>query len=128
MGGLENLSLIPGTAGAAPLQNIGAYGVEVKDVIEYVDTIDLSTGQSNRFSNKECQFQYRESVLSVPIKKYFISKYYFKVNQKESCVKDPIQCIAGLLQQHKIITPTIRGIRAVIAVTKQVAHLIRGSR
>ena len=117
-GGLENLSLIPGTAGAAPLQNIGAYGVEVKDVIEYVDTIDLSTGQSNRFSNKECQFQYRESVFKRPDQKnIFISSITLRLTKKNHALKTQYSALQEVLQQHKIITPTIHDIsRAVIAV------------
>lgn len=59
--GLENLSLIPGTAGAAPIQNIGAYGVEVKDFIESVSAISLRDGSKKVFSNTECEFAYRDS-------------------------------------------------------------------
>lgn len=59
--GVENLSLIPGTVGAAPVQNIGAYGTEVKDVIESVRAMDLGTGAIRDFSNAECRFSYRES-------------------------------------------------------------------
>ena len=60
--GLENLSLIPGTVGAAPIQNIGAYGVEIKDFIDEVHCVDLKTGQHQIFKNCDCQFAYRESV------------------------------------------------------------------
>nr|WP_295899061.1 UDP-N-acetylmuramate dehydrogenase [uncultured Bdellovibrio sp.] len=59
--GLENLSLIPGTAGAAPIQNIGAYGVEVKDMLWEVACLDLQSGENKVFSNKECHFAYRDS-------------------------------------------------------------------
>lgn len=60
--GIENLALIPGLVGAAPIQNIGAYGVEVKDYIRHVDFIDLKTGQLERLSNQQCQFFYRDSI------------------------------------------------------------------
>jgi UDP-N-acetylmuramate dehydrogenase len=60
--GLENLSLIPGTVGASPVQNIGAYGVEAKDTIESVRVIDMRTGKEETFSNEECKFAYRTSV------------------------------------------------------------------
>lgn len=59
--GLENLSLIPGTVGAAPIQNIGAYGVEVKDSLWEVTCLDLQSGEKKVFSNKECRFSYRDS-------------------------------------------------------------------
>ena len=60
--GLENLALIPGLVGAAPIQNIGAYGVEVKETIESVDYIDLESGQTVTLTNAECQFAYRDSI------------------------------------------------------------------
>lgn len=60
--GLENLSLIPGTVGAAPIQNIGAYGLEVAERLACVDTIDLNTGEARRFTAADCRFGYRDSV------------------------------------------------------------------
>lgn len=60
--GLENLALIPGNVGSAPIQNIGAYGKELKDVCAYVDIVELSTGYVHRLTNKECQFGYRDSI------------------------------------------------------------------
>ncbi len=62
IGGLENLALIPGTVGAAPIQNIGAYGVEFKDVCDYVNVIDLENGKTQRLGNQDCQFAYRDSI------------------------------------------------------------------
>ncbi|KAI5641892.1 FAD binding domain-containing protein [Phthorimaea operculella] len=62
MPGLENLAMIPGCAGSAPIQNIGAYGVEFKQVCQYVDCIELETGKAIRLNNEECQFGYRDSI------------------------------------------------------------------
>lgn len=117
-GGLENLSLIPGTTGAAPLQNIGAYGVEVKDVIEHVDTMDLSTGQSHRFTNEECRFGYRESVFKQPEQKnIFISSITLRLTKKNHAIKTQYSALQEVLQHDKITSPTIHDIsRAVIAV------------
>jgi UDP-N-acetylmuramate dehydrogenase len=67
-GGIENLSLIPGTVGAAPMQNIGAYGVEIKDTIESVSFIDLKTGEQNVLPGSQCNFGYRESIFKHELK------------------------------------------------------------
>ena len=81
--GIENLSLVPGTVGAAPMQNIGAYGVEIKDVLENVEAYEIENGEKRVFSNKECEFRYRESIFKNKLKgKYFISAVILKLSKK----------------------------------------------
>ncbi|KIE64116.1 UDP-N-acetylmuramate dehydrogenase [Candidatus Riesia pediculischaeffi] len=80
--GLENLSFIPGSVGAAAIQNMGAYGIEFKDICEYVDTIDLSDGKIKRFYKEECQFKYRESIFKdIKYKKFVVVSVCLKVSK-----------------------------------------------
>lgn len=78
--GIENLSLIPGTVGAAPIQNIGAYGMEVKDVVETVNTIDMESGKQVEFDNASCQFGYRDSLFK-QTRIYVVTSVVFRLNK-----------------------------------------------
>lgn len=103
--GVENLSLIPGQVGAAAVQNIGAYGVEVKDVITAVAAVDLTDGDVIVFSNVDCGYAYRNSIFKRPEnKKYVITSVYFRL----SLVEEYSLSYAGL---RDIQEPSLRKVR-----------------
>jgi len=79
--GLENLSLIPGTVGAAPMQNIGAYGVEIKDVFAGLTALDRQTGELRDFSLEECNFAYRDSLFKQQPGRWLILRVRFKLDR-----------------------------------------------
>lgn len=80
--GIENLSLIPGSVGAAPIQNIGAYGVEVKDYIFKINGVDLDNKTKKTYNNSSCDFSYRNSIFKKILKnKFFITSVIFKLNK-----------------------------------------------
>lgn len=117
--GMENMSLIPGTLGAAPIQNIGAYGIELKDICLGLDAIDLKSGASVHFSQEDCRFGYRDSVFKGELKgQYFIYKIYFKLSRTQ-----PINMNYGTIKQELenagITHPSHRDIsNAVIAIRR----------
>lgn len=119
-GGVENMSLIPGTIGAAPMQNIGAYGVEVKDVIKTVEAIDVNSGELRVFSNRECEFGYRESVFKHKLRgKYFISSVTLTLTKKNHVLNTSYGAIQQTLDQQRV-TASIQSIsHAVIAIRQQ---------
>jgi UDP-N-acetylmuramate dehydrogenase len=119
-GGVENLSLIPGTTGAAPIQNIGAYGVEIKEIIKKVVAINLLTGEQKSFSNAECMFGYRESIFKHDLKeKYFISSVTLTVTKKNHLLNTSYGAIQDTLKAMNVMQPTIKTISdAVIHIRK----------
>jgi len=113
-GGIENLALIPGTAGAAPVQNIGAYGVELKDVLISVECVDLVSGEVCNFSQTECEFGYRDSVFKRHFRhRFLISSIRIRL-QKNPSLKLNYGEIQQQLQQKNILAPTLRDVFNVI--------------
>ena len=95
LGGIENLSLIYGTVGAAPVQNIGAYGVEFKDVCHSVKALNRITGEFTLFSAKECCFSYRDSIFKHQLDQWVVTQVRLKLDYQA-----PIQIGYSALQQN----------------------------
>ena len=115
-GGLENLSLIPGNVGTSPIQNIGAYGVEIKDVFQQLEAIEIESGKTKIFINEECNFDYRNSVFKNELKgKFIIINVTFKLTKKNHVTNISYGAIKELL--HNKRNPSIKEISdAVIAI------------
>ncbi len=114
--GLENLSFIPGTVGASPVQNIGAYGAEVKDTIVSVHTVDIETSQTKTFLNEECDFSYRNSLFK-QTQRYVITSVVFRLKKAFTYTEK----YADLNRELANVTqPTLQQVReAVIKVRQQ---------
>lgn len=120
LGGIENLSLIPGTVGAAPMQNIGAYGVEIRDVIVTVEGVEMATGNIRTFTREACAFGYRESVFKHELRgAYFISSITLTLTKKDHRFNVSYGAIKDVLKNSGVDTLTVRAISdAVIAIRK----------
>ena len=117
-GGLENMSLIPGNVGTSPIQNIGAYGVELKDTFHSCEALNLKTLEIETFTNSDCKFEYRNSIFKTSVKgQYIILNVTFKLSTKNHHLKVDYGAIKEQLIQNSISTPTIKDIsNAVIAI------------
>lgn len=120
-GGLENLSLIPGNTGTAPIQNIGAYGVELKDVFVSCEAMNIATQELEAFSKEDCKFGYRDSIFKNEVKgKYIITSVQLRLTKTNHKLLTFYGAIEDELKAMNIITPTIRDIsNAVIAIRSQ---------
>ncbi len=113
-GGIENLSLIPGTVGAAPIQNIGAYGVEIKDVFEALEAVEVATGDKHYFHLNDCHFGYRDSVFKNKLKgKFLITNIVLKL-RKEPVLNTSYGNVREELQKLNKTDLTIRDVSNVI--------------
>ena len=117
-GGAENLSLIPGNTGTAPIQNIGAYGVELKDIMVSCEAINIKNHESRVFNNAECQFAYRESIFKNELKgNYIITSVRFKLTKSNHNLNMDYGAIKEELKRNGIKNPQIGDIsNAVIAI------------
>ena len=113
--GMENLSLIPGTVGASPIQNIGAYGVELKDVFESCEAFELATGELKTFNYNDCHFAYRDSIFKNQLKgQYIITRVNFRLLTRIR-INSQYGAIQGLLAERRITHPTITDISKIVA-------------
>lgn len=114
-GGLENLSQIPGQVGSSPIQNIGAYGAELKDCFESLEAWGKSSGQIRQFSAEACRFGYRDSIFKREARgKYVILSVSFRLGKKSHKLKLGYGAIQAEFQNRGISQPTIADVREVI--------------
>ena len=119
LGGIENLSLIPGTIGAAPIQNIGAYGVELVSVFDELEAIEIGTGKEVRFGNADCRFGYRDSIFKHEAKgKYIITSVTLRLSNTSS-LNVSYGAIQDVLQQQGISNPTHRDVSNAVVQIRQ---------
>lgn len=119
LGGVENLSLIPGSVGASPMQNIGAYGVEIKDVFVELEALNKSTMEIETFDRASCEFGYRESVFKRALKnKYIITSVTYKLS-KQPTINSSYGAINTELTERGIKNPTIKDISNVVIAIRQ---------
>ncbi|MEC4049854.1 UDP-N-acetylmuramate dehydrogenase [Flavobacterium sp. SUN046] len=119
-GGLENMSLIPGNVGTTPVQNIGAYGTEIKDTFVSCEAMHIATQQMKTFTKEECHFGYRESVFKHEAKdQYIITSVVFKLTKKNHKINISYGDITKELEKNKIQIPTLKDVsNAVIAIRR----------
>jgi UDP-N-acetylmuramate dehydrogenase len=119
-GGLENMSLIPGNVGTTPIQNIGAYGTEIKDTFVSCEAIKMENQEIKTFTKSECHFGYRESIFKNEAKdQYIITSVVFKLTKRNHKINTSYGDIMGELAKNKIENPSLKEVsNAVIAIRK----------
>jgi UDP-N-acetylmuramate dehydrogenase len=118
-GGIENLSLIPGSVGASPMQNIGAYGVEIKDVLVNVEAYHIQNQEIHNFSNAACKFGYRESVFKRYLKGGYVIVYVtFRLSKSPKLNLD-YGAIRDVLQERNITQPSIKDVSDAVIHIRQ---------
>ena len=119
-GGLENMSLIPGNVGTTPVQNIGAYGTEMKDTFVSCEAINIENQEIKSFTKEECNFGYRESIFKNEVKdQYIITSVVFKLTKRNHKINTSYGDITAELTKNSIAIPTLKDVsNAVIAIRK----------
>jgi UDP-N-acetylmuramate dehydrogenase len=119
-GGLENMSLIPGNVGTTPVQNIGAYGTEIKDTFVSCEAINIENQETRTFTKEECNFGYRESIFKNEVKdQYIIVSVIFKLTKQNHKINTSYGDITAELAKNNITTPSLKDVsNAVIAIRK----------
>lgn len=117
-GGLENMSLIPGNVGTTPVQNIGAYGTEIKDTFVSCDAMNIETQEIKTFTKEDCRFGYRESIFKHEAKDQFvITSVIFKLTKRNHKINTSYGDIIKELEKQNVSTPTLKDVsNAVIAI------------
>ena len=117
-GGLENMSLIPGNVGTTPVQNIGAYGTEIKDTFVSCEAINIATQEMKTFTNADCKFGYRESIFKNEVKnQYIITAVIYKLTKRNHKINISYGDITAELAKNNITVPTLKDVsNAVIAI------------
>ena len=119
LGGVENLSLIPGNCGASPMQNIGAYGVEIKDVFHELVALNRNTGELLKFSNSDCEFGYRQSVFKSKYKdQYIILSVTYRLKKTPS-FNTTYGAVEAELARMQVSTPSLRAVSDAIIHIRQ---------
>ncbi|WP_447637884.1 UDP-N-acetylmuramate dehydrogenase [Flavobacterium microcysteis] len=119
-GGLENMSLIPGNVGTTPIQNIGAYGTEIKDTFVYCEAVNIQTLELKKFTKEECKFGYRESIFKNEAKgQYIIVSVVFKLTKQNHKINISYGDIASELTKKDIVVPTLKDVSNAIITIRQ---------
>jgi UDP-N-acetylmuramate dehydrogenase len=120
-GGLENMSLIPGNVGTTPIQNIGAYGTEMKDTFVSCDALNIATLEMTTFTKDECHFGYRESIFKNDVKdQYIITSVVFRLTKRNHKINTAYGDIQAELALQNVELPTLKDVsNAVIAIRQR---------
>lgn len=119
-GGLENMSLIPGNVGTTPVQNIGAYGTEIKDTFVSCEAINIKTQEMKTFTKEACHFGYRESIFKNEVKdQYIITSVVFKLSKRNHKINTSYGDITKELEKQNVAIPTLKDVSNAVITIRQ---------